>query len=195
MTSIVVHYKELALKGQEPPVVRPDARPQSAHRARRPRRRSDPLGHGPHRDRARRPRRRGPTSASGCGRVFGIANFSHAGRGSARLRRAGGGHPRRPRRSAGRLVPRQRRAAPTSAFRSRRRRSSARSAASSRRRRAGASISIEPALTIHIEMLPDEAFYFFGKEPGRRRPADAAPAAASRVCCRAASIRRSRRIG
>ncbi len=23
-----------------------------------------------------------------------------------------------------------------------------------------------PALTIHIEMLPDEAFYFFGKEPG-----------------------------
>jgi thiamine biosynthesis protein ThiI len=24
----------------------------------------------------------------------------------------------------------------------------------------------DPALTIHIEMLPDEAFYFFGKEPG-----------------------------
>src|SRR5207237_10668528 len=24
----------------------------------------------------------------------------------------------------------------------------------------------EPALTIHVEMLPDHAFYFFGKEPG-----------------------------
>src|SRR5207247_3250140 len=24
----------------------------------------------------------------------------------------------------------------------------------------------EPALTVHIEMLPDSAFYFFGKEPG-----------------------------
>ena len=36
----------------------------------------------------------------------------------------------------------------------------------SRRRRAGASISSDPALTIHIEMLPDHAFYFFGKEPG-----------------------------
>jgi thiamine biosynthesis protein ThiI len=23
-----------------------------------------------------------------------------------------------------------------------------------------------PALTIHIEMLPEQAFYFFGKEPG-----------------------------
>src|SRR4030095_5640241 len=24
----------------------------------------------------------------------------------------------------------------------------------------------DPALTVHIEMLPDGAFYFFGKEPG-----------------------------
>ena len=46
-----------------------------------------------------------------------------------------------------------------------------------------------PALTVHIEMLPDGAFYFFGKEPGaggcRRARADE-----WRACCRAASTRR-----
>ena len=30
----------------------------------------------------------------------------------------------------------------------------------------------DPALTIHVEMMPDHAFYYFGKEPGRRRSAD-----------------------
>ena len=37
--------------------------------------------------------------ATGCGRVFGIANFSYAGRGPHDFDAAGGGHPARPRRS------------------------------------------------------------------------------------------------
>ena len=96
-------------------------------------------------------------------------------------------------RSAAGVVPRVGDGAPTSGFRSRRRRSSARSAGSSRRRKAGASISSDPALTIHIEMLPDARVLLLRQGAGRRRPADRAPAGAWRVCCRAASIRRSPR--
>ena len=49
-------------------------------------------------------------------------------------------------------------------------------------------------LVIHVELLTDEAFYFFGKERApvvcRREPPAAWP-----VCCRAASIRRLLRTG
>jgi thiamine biosynthesis protein ThiI len=52
----------------------------------------------------------------------------------------------------------------------------------------------DPALTIHVEALTNDAFYYFGKEPG---PAAcrSASAAASSACSRGASTRRSRHGG
>ena len=53
---------------------------------------------------------------------------------------------------------------------------------------------LAPALTIHIEMLPAEAFYFLGKEPG----AGGLPTGTGgrvAACCRAVSTRPSRRTG
>ena len=51
----------------------------------------------------------------------------------------------------------------------------------------------EPELTIHVEMLTNEAFYFFGKHPRRGRPAGRGRADGSPACSRAASTRPSRR--
>ena len=111
--------------------------------------------------------------ASGCARVFGIANFSYAGRGPARLRRAGGGDPRRPRRSPAPTSFRVQRApggqavsVHVAADRARGRRPDQGG------ERAGASISTQPALTIHIEMLPDARVLLLRQGAGRRRPAD-----------------------
>ena len=57
----------------------------------------------------------------------------------------------------------------------------------------GWSVDLEdPALTISVEMLPDDAFYFLARSP---EPADCrrGPVAASPACSPAASIRPSRR--
>ena len=128
MNSIVVHYKELALKGRNRPwfvqILVRNLRTALAGLDVVER----PLGDGPDRDRARRRTRRGPRCATGCRRVFGIANFSYAGRGAARLRAAGRGHPRRPRRPRSPSRSASACAGRTSGFRSRRRRSSAKSA-------------------------------------------------------------------
>ena len=168
MTSIVVHYKELALKGR---TARGSSRSSIRNlrdRARRPRRRSSvrsvmgriEIELGPGRVVATR-------CASGCGRVFGIANFSYAGRGAARLRRAGRGDPRTISAIAQvPIVPRQRRAAPTSGFRSPRRRSSARSAGLIKEAK-GWRVDLErPGADDPRRDAARHAFYFFGKEPG-----------------------------
>ncbi len=112
------------------------------------------------------PRRRGTRRAIASVTVFGIANFSHAGRGPHDFRAAGRRDPRRPWRAGRRILSGQR--APRrqavsvhlAADRARGRRSHQAGA------RLARWISSGPALTIHVEMLPDHAFYFFGKEPG-----------------------------
>ena len=133
----------------------------------RARRRGGAIGDGPDRDRARARTRRADEVRERLRRVFGIANFSYAGRGPHDFDGAGRGDPRAtsaigsPRRSASRPRASDKRlAVHVAADRARSRRADQGS------RRAGASISTRPALTIHIEMLPDDAFYFFGKEPG-----------------------------
>ena len=126
--------------------------------------------------------------------VFGIANFSRAGTARSMSTCIANAILDDLGRYAGRRRSASRRGAPTNDFRSRRRRSSAKSAVESRKRTAGRVDLDEPELTIHVEVMTDEAFYHFGKEPGRRH-ADRRRAAASSVCCRAASIRRSPRIG
>ena len=131
MNSIVVHYKELALKGRNRPwfvqlLVR-NLRTALA----RARRRRGALGHGPHRDRARRrTRRRRRGARTRLRRGVRHRQLLVRGPRAARLRRAGGGDPRAISaiaRAASFRVSAP--AAPTSGFRSRRRRSSARSAA------------------------------------------------------------------
>ena len=164
MTSIVVHYKELALKGRNRPwFVQTLVRNLKvalagldivAIRSIMGRIEIE-LGRGASwsdaRDRVRH--------------VFGIANFSHAGRGphdfdslaDAILRDLGDRHPQ--------------------SFRVRARRSDKRFAFTSPqvewevggriKDRTGWRVDLEDAeLSIHIEMLPGQAFYFFGKEPG-----------------------------
>ena len=99
-------------------------------------------------------------------RVFGIANFSCANRGphdfdalaAAILDDLGD-------RDAV-VVSRVSARAPTNGCRSRRRRSSARSAGCIKEAKGWRVDLDDPALTIHLEMLPEHAFYFFGKEPG-----------------------------
>ena len=86
--------------------------------------------------------------------------------GAARRRRDRRGDPRGPRRPTTGDVPRvgaPRRQALSADLAAR---SSARSAAGSRKRAAGRSNLSHPELTIHVEALTDEAFYFFGKERG-----------------------------
>ena len=50
-------------------------------------------------------------------------------------------------------------------------------------------------LVIHVELLTDEAFYFFGKETRRRAGFRPAPRDAWPACCPAGSTRPSRRTG
>jgi tRNA uracil 4-sulfurtransferase len=164
MTSIVVHYKELALKGRNRPwFVQMLVRNLKVALAgldivsiRSIMGRIEiELGSGASwseaRDRVRH--------------VFGIANFSYAGRGShdfdslagAILHDVGDRHPQ--------------------SFRVRARRSDKRFAFTSPqierevggriKDRTGWRVDLEDAeLSIYIEVLPDQAFYFFGKEPG-----------------------------
>ena len=107
MTSDRRSLQGAGAQGAEPPVVHPDPRPQSADRAGRAstsRSIRSVMGRieielGPRRVMARGARARSAVSSAS-------PTFRIAGRGAARLRRAGGGDPRRPRRPAARVVPR-----------------------------------------------------------------------------------------
>jgi thiamine biosynthesis protein ThiI len=98
-------------------------------------------------------------------RVFGIANFSMAGRGphdfnglaSAILAEVGDRRPASFRVSATRADKRLPFTSPQVE----------REVGDLIKESTGWPVDLDrPALTVHIEMLPDEAFYFFGKEPG-----------------------------
>src|SRR5579871_2412966 len=97
--------------------------------------------------------------------VFGIANFSHASRGPHDFRRLadeilrelGDRHAASFRVSATRADKRLPFTSPQVE----------REVGGFIRQATGWRVDLDrPALTIHIEMLPDEAFYFFGKDPG-----------------------------
>jgi thiamine biosynthesis protein ThiI len=164
MNSIVVHYKELALKGKNRPWfvqvlvrnVRAALRGLDIASVRSAMGRIEiELGAGASWDEVR----------DRMHRVFGIANFSYAGRGPhdfAALAAAILGD------IGDRQVP---------SFRVSARRADKRFPLTSPQieREVGGLIKEsrgwtvnlgDPALTIHVEMLPDHAFYYFGKEPG-----------------------------
>ena len=116
MTSIVVHYQEIALKGKNRPWF-------IARLVNNIRHATSDLD-----IRAVRPLMGrleivlGPTATyeqvrERLARVFGIANFSKAGARAARHRGDRRGDPPRPGRPAGAVVPRDRRSGPTSASR------------------------------------------------------------------------------
>jgi thiamine biosynthesis protein ThiI len=169
MNTIVIHYKELALKGRNRPwfvqmLVRNLRTALSGVPVRGIRsnmgRIEVSLGAGASWDAVR----------DRVGRVFGIANFSAAGRGpldfgelAARILADLDAHLKD-------------RPEPMS-FRASARRADKRFPFTSPqierevggliKEARGWRVDLEhPALTVHIEMLPDEAFYYFGKEPG-----------------------------
>ena len=164
MNSIVVHYKELALKGRNRPwfvqILNRNLRTALAG-----------LGVASIRSVMGRieielgPRASWSDVRDRLGRVFGIANFSYAGRGPQDFAGLAAN-------ILGALEERQ-----ADSFRVSARRSDKRFPFTSPQieREIGGLIKEakgwrvdldRPALTIHIEMLSNEAFYFFGKEPG-----------------------------
>ena len=174
MNSIVVHYKELALKGKNRPwfvqVLVRNLRAALADLNVRTIR--SVMGRieielGADRPNAA-PRAPNPVweeVRNRVQRVFGIANFSYAGRGPLDLRAL----------AATILADLEDRH--TESFRVSARRADKRFPFTSPQieREVGGLIQEakgwrcdldHPAFTIHVEMLPDEAFYFFGKEPG-----------------------------
>ena len=114
--------------------------------------------------------------------VFGIANFSRAGRRAARRRCHRARDSRGSRRPSGLDVPRFRPAsrqavsADVAGNRARSRRPHQGSA------RLDGAISSHPELTIHVEALTHEAFYHFGKEAG---PGGMPTGVSGRVVCAA----------
>ncbi len=176
MTSIVVHYKELALKGRNRPwfiqiLVRNLKTALAGLHVR-----VGSIDHGPHRDRAggrpeSQPIRVERSARSRAPRVRHRELFVRRPR-AARLRRARVGDPRRSRRSSGGLVPRRRRRAPTSGCRSRRREVE-REVGGRIKEAKGWRVDLDhPALTIHLEMLPDGRVLLFRQGAWRRRTAD-----------------------
>src|SRR5262245_29384027 len=164
MNSIVVHYKELALKGRN--------RPWFVHLLIRNLRSA--LG-GVDITRVRSvmgrieielgPRATWPSVRDRVRRVFGIANFSIAGQAGLDLDRLAAA-------ILGDLGDRQ-----ADSFRVSVRRADKRFPMTSPeverevggriKQNTGWQVSLErPALNIHVELLTDRAFYFFGKEPG-----------------------------
>jgi tRNA uracil 4-sulfurtransferase len=171
MTSIVVHYKELALKGRNRPWF-------IQHLVRNIKVALADLGVSAVRPMMGRievelPGLSSPDSSRGvweevhdrlC-RVFGIANFSCAGRApnnfealaSAVLTNLGDVHPESFRVSVRRADKRLPFTSPQVE----------REVGGLIRQAKNWRVDLEsPALTIHVEMLSDDAFYFFGKEPG-----------------------------
>ncbi len=143
MRAIVVHYKELALKGRNRPWF-VQILVQNLKNALK--------GIGVSRVRSvmgrieidLQPEASFEAASERIRHVFGIANFSLAGRGSHDFQALADAILAGPRRSSGAHRSASARAGPTSASRSRRRRSSARWAVTSSRRRAGRSTSMMP---------------------------------------------------
>ena len=181
MNSIVVHYQEIALKGKNRPVVHRAAGAQSARARSRPRRRDGARADGAHRDRARPGRDAARRWANGSGATFGIANFSLR---RAATRSTSTRSTRRDPRDLGdrdvQQLPRvgaprrQALSADLAPGRARDRRPHQGSARLDGGPRACRSSSI------HVELLTDEAFYFFGKERG---PGGLPTGTAGRVAC------------
>ena len=193
MNSVVVHYKELALKGRNRPwfiqlLIRNLrwALDGFQHRL-------DPIGDGPHRDRAWPRTRRGPKFRDRVRRVFGIANFSHAGRGpldfqelaNIILNDLGDRSPASFRVSVRRADKRFPLTSPQIE----------REVGGLIKQARGWLVDLEhPALTIHVEMLPDTPFTFSARNPARA-VCQRAPAGGWRACSQAVSTRRSRHTG
>jgi tRNA uracil 4-sulfurtransferase len=164
MRSVVIHYKELALKGRNRPwfIKLLLLNLKAALRGLDVRAIRSMMG--------RIEIELGPAAAwddvrERLRRVFGIANFSRAGRSehdfrvlaSAVLRDAGGLSPESFRVSATRADKRLPFTSPQVE----------REVGGLVKQAKGWRVDLDhPALTIHIEMLPEGAFYFFGKEPG-----------------------------
>ena len=164
MTSIVVHYKELALKGKNRPwfiqVLIRNLKTALAGlhvRAFRSSMGRIEIEMGPDSP--------WPEVRARMERVFGIANFSMAGRGphdfdalaAAILADVGDRRPPSFRVSATRADKRLPFTSPQVE----------REVGGLIKEAMGWHVDLDrPALTVHIEMLPDGAFYFFGKEPG-----------------------------
>jgi thiamine biosynthesis protein ThiI len=169
MTSIVVHYKELALKGRNRPWfvqmllrnLRTALRglPVRSVRAVMGRIEIDLI------DPARWAEARDRVS-----RVFGIANFSWASRGPHEFGALAG-------RILDDLSVHLKTQPPPASFRVSARRADKRFPYTSPqierevggliKEATGWRVDLEkPGLTVHVDMLPDEAFYYFGKEPG-----------------------------
>ena len=164
MTSIVVHYKELALKGKNRPwfiqVLIRNLKTALAGlhvRAFRSSMGRIEIEMGPDSS--------WPEVRARLERVFGIANFSMAGRGphdfdalaAAILADVGDRRPPSFRVSATRADKRLPFTSPQVE----------REVGGLIKEAMGWHVDLDrPALTVHIEMLPDGAFYFFGKEPG-----------------------------
>jgi len=164
MNAIVVHYKELALKGKNRPwfiqiLVRNLRKALTGLDVRSVRsvmgRIEIELGTDAPQAEIR----------TRVGRVFGIANFSYGGRAplefgamaNAILNDLGAAHPDSFRVSARRSDKRFPLTSPQIE----------REVGGLIKQATGWHVDLSrPALTVHIEMLPDEAFYFFGKEPG-----------------------------
>ncbi len=164
MDSLVVHYKELALKGKNRPwfiqlLVRNLKSALAGLHVRGVRstmgRIEIDLDEASDREEASRR----------LARVFGIANFSQAGRAPhdfdalarAILAEVGGAQPSSFRVSARRAYKRLPFTSPQLE----------REVGGRIRQATGWRVDLDhPALTIHVEALPDEAFYFFGKQPG-----------------------------
>jgi len=164
MTSVVVHYKELALKGRN--------RPWFVHQlVRHLRMRLADLDVKNVRSvMGRLEIELGPNASwdevrSRLARAFGVANYSYAGRGPLELDTL-----------AGTILASLGSRSPES-FRVSVRRADKqfpltspqieREVGGRLKERTGWRVDLEdPELTVHIEILPDHAFYFFGKEPG-----------------------------
>ena len=157
---------------EEPSLVHQHARPIHPRVASRPRTARRPGPHRPdHRDTAvcRRHGTDVSRSSRGAFRASAISPLAHHVPPRSRRHRRGGRRPAsragRPRRFASRP------AAPTSGFRFRRPTSSVPSAGACRRRPDGRSNLSKPELVIRVEVLTNDAFFFFDREAGRRRAA------------------------
>ena len=129
------------------------------------RREGGPRADGAYRDRPRARRRTGSVVRDRLSRVFGVGNFAKAGRAALEVEAIAAAHPRRSRRHD------------QSTFRLSARRADKRFPLTSPQieREVGGRIKearnwtvnlSHPELTIHVEALTDEAFYFFGKDRG-----------------------------
>ena len=164
MTSVVVHYQEIALKGRN----RPWFISKLVRQIRRATRDLDVEAVRPLMGRIEvvlGPGASWDTVRERLSKVFGIANFSRAGRAPADLD------------ALGSAILKDLEHSQAASFRVRARRADKQFALTSPdiERQLGARVKTafgwrvdleQPDLTVHVEVLPDHAFYFFGKERG-----------------------------